>query len=82
VRETCKNSANPLKDQTWKSWALKKEKGAIQRHIQYIQQNNRRKFPKYLERNDNSGTRSLQDTKKIDQNRNSPGHLIKTTSKK
>jgi hypothetical protein len=26
VKEICKNSLTPSKDQTWESWALKKEK--------------------------------------------------------
>jgi hypothetical protein len=39
------------------------EEGASKRNVQYIQQNNNRKFPKSRENYVHSGTGSLQDTK-------------------
>jgi hypothetical protein len=46
VKEMQKNSADPSKDQTCESWALKKEKRGNPRGYVIFQQNNSRKFPK------------------------------------
>jgi hypothetical protein len=55
-------------------------RGASQRDLEYIQQNNSRKTPKFQERAAHSGTGNLQNTNRLDQNRSSLLHIIKTST--
>jgi hypothetical protein len=59
---------------------LKKEKRCKSKGYVIYSQNNNRKFPKSQERFARSGTGSLQDTNRLDQNRTSPWHIIIKTS--
>jgi hypothetical protein len=59
----CKNSPTPSKDQTWESWALKKEHRCKQKEFLIYSTKWQRKFPKSRENYAHSGSGSLQDTK-------------------
>jgi hypothetical protein len=63
VKRKFKNLLTPSKDQTWESWALKKEKRCKKKECIICQQNNYRKFPKSRENSANSDTGSLQNSK-------------------
>jgi hypothetical protein len=79
----CKNSAVPLKDQTCKSWTLKKEKEMQAKGIHNI-------LNKIIPENFQNLEKELliqllasRASTKLDKNRNSPQHIpIKTTSTK
>jgi hypothetical protein len=63
----------PSKDQTWESWALKKEKRCKPKG----------KFPKSQESFAHSGTEASRTPNRLDQNRTSLWHIIiKTTNTK
>jgi hypothetical protein len=64
MNQICKNSATPLKDQTFESWALNKETKCMQKVIGNILNKTIAEKFSNPEKDDHSGIGGLEDSKK------------------